>query len=318
MSLPTPIHPAYAAINEARKKLPPMGDIPLEKVRENMDKRGAAVQVPDVIEEDRVVDSEDKSLRLTLLRPLGTEDEMLPVVIYYHGGGFISGSKYTHRKVTRDICTKSRVAIVFVEYSLAPEAKFPLIHEECYATLQWVLKNGRGIKVDTNKLAVCGDSAGGNLAIAIPLMAKQRGLGDVIKAQIAYYPVTASSNRERFPSYQEFGNGDYPLSRKDVEQVEHLYFEGEGGDKKWAAPLLASLDDLRGLPPALIMTSEADLLRDEAEEYGRKLTEAGVKTATVRLIGGVHGMVIQNVDTPIYLQSLAMINQQLDEAFKGP
>lgn len=82
MSLPTPIHPAYAAINEARKKLPPMSDIPLEKVRENMDKRGAAVQVPDVIEEDKVVNSEGKSLRLTLLRPLGTEDEMLPVVIY--------------------------------------------------------------------------------------------------------------------------------------------------------------------------------------------------------------------------------------------
>lgn len=161
-----------------------------------------------------------------------------------------------------------------------------MIHEECYATLQWVLQHGKDINVDTSKLAVCGDSAGGNLALAIPLMAKQRGLGDVIKAQIAYYPVTASSNRERFQSYQEFGNGDYPLSRQDVERVEDQYFNGDGGDKKWAAPLLASIDELRDLPPALIMTAEADLLRDEAEEYGRKLTEAGVKAATVRLIGG--------------------------------
>ena len=175
---------------------------------------------------------------------------------------------------------------MFIEYSLAPEAKFPLIHEECYATLQWVLKNGEDNKIDTNKLVVAGDSAGGNLALAIPLMAKQRGLGNVIKAQIAYYPVTALSNRESFPSYQEFGNGDYPLSREDVERVEDQYFKGDGGDKKWAAPLLASIDELHGLPPALIMTCEADLLRDEAEAYGRKLTEAGVKTSTVRLLGG--------------------------------
>lgn len=161
-----------------------------------------------------------------------------------------------------------------------------MIHEEAYATLQWVLANGKDIHVDTTKLALCGDSAGGNLTVAVALMAKQRGLPDnVIKTQIAIYPATADV-RDHYHSYQAFGNGEYTLTREDMKFFGDAYYDGAtGGDKKWSCPLLASIEELSGLPPALVLTAEADVLRDEGEDYARKLTEAGVKTAAVRMIG---------------------------------
>lgn len=166
-----------------------------------------------------------------------------------------------------------------------------MIHEEAYATLQWVLANGKDIHVDTTKLALCGDSAGGNLTVAVALMAKQRGLPDnAIKTQIAIYPATADT-RDHYHSYQAFGNGEYTLTREDMKFFGDAYYGGaNGGDKKWSCPLVASVEELSGLPPALVFTAEADVLRDEGEEYARKLTEAGVKTAAVRMIGASKSM----------------------------
>ncbi|CDH49246.1 esterase lipase [Lichtheimia corymbifera JMRC:FSU:9682] len=318
MTFHTPIHPVYAASIEARKGIPPLSQIPLEKFREVANQRSAALKLPEVIEQDKTVEFEGRALNLTLLRPLGTENEILPVVIFYHGGGFVFGSKYTHARIIRDICIKNHVAVVFLDYSLAPEVKFPVIHEEAYATLQWVLANGKDIHVDTTKLALCGDSAGGNLTVAVALMAKQRGLPDnAIKTQIAIYPATADT-RDHYHSYQAFGNGEYTLTREDMKFFGDAYYGGaNGGDKKWSCPLVASVEELSGLPPALVFTAEADVLRDEGEEYARKLTEAGVKTAAVRMIGAIHGYITvpSPIEVPQYTHTLAMIKCQLDEAF---
>lgn len=278
----------------------------------------ALFKLPEAIQEDRTVEFNGRTLDLTLLRPLGTENEELPVIIYYHGGAFCSGSKYTCGKIIRDLCIKNHAAIVFPNYALAPKVKFPGIHEECYAALEWVLAHGKDHRMDTSKVATCGDSAGGNLAIAIPLMAKQRGLTNAVKAQIPLYPLT-TFEREHYPSYQEFSKGDYILTHEEVQGIGAVYYDGvssNGGDDKWFRLLSASVDDLRDLPPALLVTAEADLLRDEGEEFAQKLLQAGVKTAGVRMFGAVHGyMTLSEVETPQYLQTLAMIKYHLDEAF---
>ncbi|KAI7876677.1 Alpha/beta hydrolase fold-3 [Lichtheimia hyalospora FSU 10163] len=231
----------------------------------------------------------------------------------------VTGSKYTYGKFIRDLCIKNHAAIVFPDYAFAPKVQFPHIHEECYSALEWVLAHGKDNLMDPSKLVTCGDSAGGNLTIGISLMAKQRGLPkDTIKAQIPLYPVT-DEKREHYPSYQKYSKGDYILTHEEMQFLGKVYHDGvssNGGDDKWMFPAWASIDDLRDLPPTLFITAETDPLCDEGEEVARKLTEAGVETAAVRILGAVHGyLTLSVVETPVYLQTLAMIKYQLDAAF---
>ncbi|KAI8150425.1 Alpha/Beta hydrolase protein [Fennellomyces sp. T-0311] len=311
------LDPVYAAYCEQAKKNPKVseGKITLPQMRAMANERLKSLKLPlpDVIEEDRTVVQDGTELRLTLFRPPGTENETLPVVIFYHGGGWVFGSKFTHGKIVRDICVSNHVAVVFVDYSLAPEVKYPVIHEESYSALQWVLENGDSIKVDSSKLALCGDSAGGNLSAVIPLMAKERGLGDAIKAQILIYPAVAPESHP-YESYKLFGGGDYYLTNKDGKFFEGAYW-GDSERSKIGFPLVATKEELSGLPPALLLTAEADILRDEGEEYARRLTDAGVPTAAVRVVGAIHGYVTVPVETPAYKLTLSMITNQLNEAF---
>ncbi|KAI7848912.1 Alpha/Beta hydrolase protein [Circinella umbellata] len=310
-----PIHPVYAASFEKTKNAPKVrnGDITIEQMREFANARLKEIPVAQIIEEDKTVVHNDTEIKLNLFRPVGTENDVLPVVVYYHGGGWVFGSKYTHGKAVRDICIKNNVAIVFVDYPLAPEVKFPVIHEVSYTALSWLVENGASINVDTSKLAIAGDSAGGNITASVTLMAKERGLGDAIKAQILIYPSTAPS-REGYESYKLFGNGDYTLSVADVDFYGDAYYTPERN--KIGFPLMASKEDMTGLPPALVFTAEADVLRDEGEQYARQLTEAGVSVACLRVIGATHGYVTVPVETPVYKQTMAMIKAHLDEAFE--
>ncbi|KAI9493375.1 Alpha/Beta hydrolase protein [Zychaea mexicana] len=317
MAPKVPVHPVYAAYFEKSKQAPKArdGTITLEKMRElaNGRLKGLNLALPDVIEQDKTVTHDGTEIRLTLFRPPGTENDVLPVVVYYHGGGWVFGSKHTHGKVIRDICVKNHVALVFVDYPLAPEVKFPTIHEVSYSALSWVVENGASIKVDLSKLAICGDSAGGNLSASLALMAKERGLGNAIKAQILIYP-SAAPTREPYESYKLFGGGDYSLSLADIDFFGKAYYTGE--KNKIGFPLMATQEDMKDLPPALVLVAEADVLRDEGEEYARRLTEAGVATAAVRVIGAIHGYVTVPVETPAYKQTMAMITAHLTEAFE--
>ncbi|KAI9259645.1 Alpha/Beta hydrolase protein [Phascolomyces articulosus] len=314
MAPKVPVHPVYAAHFEKSKKAPKArnGEITLEQMREYANARLKEVPVRETLEEDMTVTQNGTEIKLTLFRPLGTENESLPVVVYYHGGGWVYGSKYTHGKVIRDIVVKSRVALVFVDYPLAPEVQFPVIHEVSYSALSWVVENGSSINVDINNLAIVGDSAGGNLTASISLMAKKRGLDDAIKAQIMIYP-SAAPSREPYESYKLFGNGDYSLSLADIDFFGKAYYTEERNVIGF--PLMASQEDMTGLPPALVLTAEADVLRDEGEEYARRLTEAGVSTCAVRVIGAIHGYINVPVETPAYKQTLSLIATHLDEAF---
>ncbi|KAI8149107.1 Alpha/Beta hydrolase protein [Fennellomyces sp. T-0311] len=312
------LDPVYAAACEEAKKRPKIDEsmIPyFPEMNKSMDEsfKKKLHTLPKVIEKDKTVTYNGTELQLTLFRPLETENELLPVVIFYHGGGWVFGSKYTYAKVIRDICTKCHVAIVFLSYTLAPEAKFPMIHEEAYSTLCWVLENGDSIVVNVQKLAVCGDSAGGNLASVIPLMAKDRNLGDVIKAQIMIYPAIVGSDKI-YDSYELFGNGDYGLTIAEGMFFHKLYF-GDAEKTKLLSPLLATTDELRGLPPALVLMAEADIIRDLGEEYAGNLLEAGVPTAATRLLGSIHGYFDMGIDSPVYIQTISMIVSHLKAAF---
>ncbi|KAI7848921.1 Alpha/Beta hydrolase protein [Circinella umbellata] len=295
----------------------------MKLMREVVEKPYIGQKLPEIIEEDKTVVHGGYELRLSLFRPIGTENENLPAVIFYHGGGWVFGSKITYGKTMRDIVIKNHVVVVYIDYTLSPEVKFPTINEECYATLTWLLENGSNNNIDISKIATCGDSAGGQLATAIPLMAKKRGLGNnVVKSQILVYPATTEAHND-FKSYQAFSTGEYGLTSADCDLLNPLHFDDDEERKTdaknniFAYPLCATLAELEELPPALVLTAEADIIRDEGEAYARKLIRAGVPVTAVRILGSIHGyfnLPVAN-ESQAYKQTMAIISQHLNEAF---
>ncbi|KAI9493653.1 alpha/beta hydrolase fold-domain-containing protein [Zychaea mexicana] len=292
--------PAYAAgFDEIRNNPRPSGGtITIRQYRENIDKLAAKHPLPKVIVEDKTITHHGIEVKLVLYRPLGTENQVLPVVLFFHGGGFVFGSRNSHVKGIRDICNESKVSGIFVDYSLAAEVKYPTAHDECYTAFAWVLENSESINVDTSKLALYGDSVGRNLVASIArktayclfskqiciVMAKERGTLDKIKTQVLIYPwLYLASNT--FESYEQYGNGSYPLPRREMEYFDKAYFTEKDIKDKFAYPLLATVDELQGLPPAILFIAETDSLRDEGEAFARKLIKAGVSTTAVRFIG---------------------------------
>ncbi|KAI9321018.1 alpha/beta hydrolase fold-domain-containing protein [Dichotomocladium elegans] len=260
------------------------------------------IEAPAVIEEEiDILTREGRNLSLTITRPLGTEGQVVPVILYLnltvasgtfrHGGGWVLSDKNTHRGVRNTLTVEARAAVVFVNYSLSPEVRFPVAIEECYDALEWVLSNGAAIKVDPSRLAVAGDSAGGNLAAALTILAKKRSRGDAIKYQALFYPVT--DHRFDTGSYLQFEDGYYLTRKLMIWFWDHYLPNEKERDNILASPLKATADDLEGLPPALVITCEADVLRDEGEEYARKLLSANVPVVAARYIGSIHGVLNQ-------------------------
>lgn len=201
------------------------------------------------------------------------------------------GNAHTHDRLIRELAVGAEAAIVFPNYSLSPEAKYPTAIEEIYAVLQWTAEKGSEHGLDTSKLSIAGDSVGGNMAAAITLMAKERS-GPKIAKQLLFYPVTdASFDTE---SYHEFAKG-YFLQRDGMKWFWDQYTtDPEERNQITASPLRASLEQLRDLPDALVITGEADVLRDEGEAYAAKLREAGVNVTAVRFQGIIHDFVMLN------------------------
>ncbi|WP_379152040.1 alpha/beta hydrolase [Paenibacillus sp. sgz5001063] len=230
-------------------------------------------------------------VRVRILRPVNTSRETLPVILYIHGAGWVFGNSHTHDRLIRELSTGAGAAVVFPEYSLSPEAKYPTAIEEIYTVLTWIADHGSEYGLDSNKLTVAGDSVGGNMTAAITLMAKERG-GPAISKQLLFYPVTdASFDTE---SYHLFAEG-YFLQRTGMKWFWDQYTTSEEERAQiTASPLRASLEQLSGLPEALIITGEADVLRDEGEAYANKLREAGVSVTAVRFQGIIHDFVMLN------------------------
>jgi acetyl esterase len=215
----------------------------------------------------------------------------LPVVLYLHGAGWVFGNAHTHDRLVREIAVGTGAAVVFPEYSLSPEARYPVAIEESYAVAQWIVEGGASKNLDASHLAVAGDSVGGNMAAVLAIMAKQRG--DVtFRAQALFYPVTDASFDTG--SYHQFAEG-YWLRRQAMIWFWDQYTTDESQRAEiTASPLRATPGDLAGLPKALVINGEADVLRDEGEAYARKLRAAGVDVTATRYGGAIHDFMMVN------------------------
>ena len=236
------------------------------------------------------------TVRNRIVRPAGTA-ERLPVVMHIHGGGWILGDRETHDRLTREIAVGAHAAVVFVDYDRSPEAHYPVAIEQAYAATQYVVEHGRELGVDPTRLAIFGDSVGGNMTAAVTLLAKARG-GPTFALQVLCYPVTDADFTTG--SYEAFADGPW-LTRRAMEWFWDAYLpDREARGQITATPLNASLAELAGLPEALIMVDENDVLRDEGEAYARKLSRAGVRVTTVRYNGTIHDFLLLNplADTP--------------------
>lgn len=223
-----------------------------------------------------------------IVRPANVEGA-LPTVIYYHGGGWVLGDFDTHARMVAEIAVAARCAVVFVDYARAPEARFPLSLEQCYRALTWAATEGAKFGLDARSISIAGDSAGGNLAAAVALLALRRG-GPQIRLQALLYPVTDCDFSTG--SYRDFETG-LNLDMAAMRWFwDHYLPDPDERAQPLASPLRASLDELRNLPPALVITAQCDVLRDEGEAYARKLAEAGVPVTAVCFSGVLHAFMM--------------------------
>ncbi|AEV95823.1 alpha/beta hydrolase [Pediococcus claussenii] len=229
-------------------------------------------------------------ISVRFVRPAGNYAK-LPVIFYIHGAGWVFGSSKTHDKLIRELAVRTNSIVVFPEYSRSPEAKYPTAVEQNFSVLQQLKKVSEEQHLDLERLTVAGDSVGGNMATVMTILTKQRN-GIPIKQQLLYYPVTdANFDTE---SYQQFAE-NYFLTKEGMEWFWDQYTtDPKERTEITASPLRASIDQLTGLPPAMILNGEADVLRDEGEAYANKLREANVDTTQMRFQGMIHDFVMVN------------------------
>lgn len=247
-------------------------------------------------------------------RPVGAKG-LLPTILYIHGGGWILGDAETHDRLVRELVHGTGAALVFPEYSRSPEERYPVAVEESFAVARWIAENGAEHQLDGSRLAVAGDSVGGNMTIALTLLAKQRG-GVQFKQQVLFYPVT-DANFET-GSYEQFQEGFF-LTRNAMKWFWDAYApDHKQRELSTVSPLRADLEELKGLPPALVITGELDVLRDEGEAYAVRLAQAGVPVTQVRYQAIIHDFVMLNVvsQTPAARGAIAQAITVLREALK--
>jgi acetyl esterase/lipase len=309
------LEPAAQAFVDATSEPPFLYQLPPEEGRKAVDQvQDAEIFKPEIDEEWlEVLGGPTGSVKVRIVRPAGTAETTLPVILYVHGAGWVFGDAHTHDRLVRDLAVGVGAAVVFPEYDHAPEAGYPVALEQSYAAAQWVMSNGSNKNLDAERLAVAGDSVGGNMAIALTLLAKERGDVRFVK-QVEFYPVTDAAFDT--PSYEEFAEG-YFLARDGMKWFWDQYTTSEEERGRiTVSPLRASLEDLAGLPPALIITAEADVLRDEGEAFAAKLRQAGVPATNARFGGIVHDFVMVNAlhDTEAAKHAVLLAVASLREA----
>ena len=288
---PIILEPSAQDVVDATSKPPFLYDIGPAAARQFLnDLQAQPVDKLPIDEEWVTVPAAVGDVRVRIIRPQGSTG-MLPVIIYMHGGGWILGNAGTHDRLVRELAVGANAALLFVEYPNSPEARYPVAIEQGYATAQWVVRDGASKNLDASRMAVAGESVGGDMTAALALMAKDRGDVTFIQASM-YYPVTDAAMNTA--SYEQFTSGWY-LSRKAMEWFWDAYApDPQQRLEIYASPNQATIEQLIGLPPTLLMVDEADVLRDEGESYAAKLRSAGVEVTTVRYPGVVHDFMLLN------------------------
>ncbi len=272
-----------------------------------------AIDYSGIEESERTITQDGEKVTIHITKPPGAKPDA-PVFIFIHGGGWVLGDYPTHRRLVKDLVTESGAVAVFPDYTPSPEAHYPVAINQIYAVTKWVSEHGYEIGVNGKNLAVVGNSVGGNMTASVVLMAKEKN-GPAIKLQVLLWPVTDASFDTS--SYKELGEGRF-LTRNMMIWFWDNYLPDKKARKEiHASPLQASLEQLKGLPPALIQVAENDVLRDEGEAYARKLDEAGVPVTLTRYGGLIHDYGLLNplagipaVKTAL-LQAAAVIRETL-------
>ncbi|MFF7097377.1 alpha/beta hydrolase [Streptomyces rubradiris] len=287
----TPVlEPAAAAFAEATAQPPFLFQLPVADGRKAVDEvQSGPVDKPRIDEEwVTVTVPSGGSVKARVVRPAGVRGE-LPVILYIHGAGWVFGNAHTHDRLVRELAVGTGAAVVFPEYDLSPEHRYPVAVEQNWAVARWIVTDGADKGLDGTRIAVAGDSVGGNMSAALTLMAKERG-GVPLLQQVLFYPVTDASFDTA--SYHQFAEG-YFLRRDGMRWFWDQYTTDEAERAQiTASPLRATTEQLTGLPPALVITAEADVLRDEGEAYANKLRAAGVPVTAVRYQGIIHDFVM--------------------------
>jgi acetyl esterase len=282
-----PLDPQVKAILEQMAAtMPPFETLSVEEARTQATQRAAGGTLPTLpVAEvtNRTIPGPGGDLPVRIYTPKGRGP--FPLMVFFHGSGFVVCNLDTHDGTCRNLCSAAQCVVVSVDYRLAPEHKFPAGPEDCYAATKWAAAHARELNADASRTVIAGDSAGGNLVAVVALMARDKG-GPALSGQLMIYPVT-DYYKPGHPSYVENAEG-YGLTAAGMRWFWGHYLNHEAeGDNPYASPLRA--ENLRGLPPALIITAEYDVLRDEGERYGARLAEAGVPTKVTRYDGVHHG-----------------------------
>jgi acetyl esterase len=285
------LEPAAQEFADATAQPPYLYELEPDRARKVLDDiQAAPISMPDVHEKWVTVQADVGDVAVRIVRPVGST-QAPPVILYVHGGGWVLGNAGTHDRLVRELAVGVGAAVAFVEYDRSPEARHPVAIEQAYAVARWITQHGRSAGLDASRIAVAGDSVGGNMATVLAILATQRG--DVrFVHQSLYYPVTDAG--QDTGSYREFATGPY-LRAASMAWFWDAYLPetGKRGDIT-ASPLRATAGQLAGLPETFLIVDENDVLRDEGEAYGRKLTEAGVRTTTVRYDGTLHDFMMLN------------------------
>jgi acetyl esterase/lipase len=267
------------------------------------------VELPPAEVSERSILQDGQNVDLTIVRPAGVE-KAVPVFMFFHGGGWVLGDFPTHERFVRDLVALSGAAAVFVNYTPSPEARYPVAINQAYAATKWVAELGHEINVDGRRLAVVGNSVGGNMAAVVSLMAMDRG-GPDIRLQVLMWPVTDAYFETE--SYEQFAEGRFLTTNMMKWFWDNYTTDANERAEIYASPLRAMLEELRGLPPALVQTAGNDVLRDEGEEYARKLDAAGVDVIAVRYSGMIHdwGLLNPISHIPATRASLLQVAEEL-------
>ena len=290
---------------------PPMEEMTPQEARAVLvgAQKSVPVELPPADVTKRSITQDGVTVDIVVVRPAGV-NETLPVFMFFHGGGWVLGDFPTHERLIRDLVAESGAAAVYVDYTPSPEAQYPTAINQAYAATKWVAANGGEINVDGTRLAVVGNSVGGNMTAVVALMAKEKR-GPALRLQVLLWPVTDANFETE--SYSQFAEGRFLTKNMMKWFWDNYTTDVHNRAEIYASPLRATTEQLRGLPPALVQTAGNDVLRDEGEAYARKLDAAGVDVTAVRYSGMIHdwGLLNPLSGVPAVRASLRQVGVEL-------